>query len=88
MRKSRKVDAGWITQETIQKVKAFGEQLHALARSCGTEDMSISVSDTAVFATFFMRDANGIIRLHYNIDVFEYLDLVEVRGIEWEKEEE
>lgn len=85
--KSREIDAGWITQDTIQKVKELGEKLHALARACETEDVNISVSDTAVFATFFMRDADGNIRRQYNINVFEDLDLVEVSGIEWEKEE-
>ncbi len=84
---SKNVDAGWIPQEAIEKVKALGEEVHALARALGTEDMSISVSETAVFATFFMRDADGIIRRQYNVNLFEDLDLVEVRGIEWEKEE-
>lgn len=82
----KKVDAGWITQDTIQRVKALGEQLHALARSCGTEDMSISVGDNVVFATIFFRDADGI-RRQYSVDVFEDFDSVDVRGTEWEKEE-
>lgn len=82
----KEIDAGLISQETILRVKLLGEQVHALAKSFGTEDMSISVSDTSVFATFFVRDADGVIRRQYSVDVFEDFDHVEVRGIEWEKE--
>lgn len=80
------IDAGCITPDYIQKVKELGEKLHALARSCGTEDMSMSVSDKAVFATIFFRDADGV-RRQYSVDVFEDFDHVEVRGTEWEKED-
>ena len=84
----RIVDTAWITQGVIDDAKRIGDEIACFVKKCGAESANISVHDDTVFATVFFKDEDGT-RRQYHIDIFGApVNRTDVRGIEWEKEDE